>query len=475
MDVAALRAFVDGAWDASILPALSRYVTIPNQSPLFDARWKEAGHMDRAVELITTWIRSQGIEGLRLEVLRPEGRTPLIVAEVPGASPDCVLLYGHLDKQPPMEPWGEGLSPWNPVVRDGRLYGRGSADDGYAAFAATTAIAALRRQSVPHSRLLLVVEAGEESGSPDLPYYIEKLAPRLGSPRLVVCLDSGCGDYERLWSTTSLRGLVSGTLSVQILREGVHSGDASGIVPSSFRILRSLLTRIEDEKTGEIRVAELHATVPKERLEQARATAEVLGDSVFAAMPFVEGAGPVSRDRVESILNRTWRPMLAVTGQAGLPPIESAGNVLRPSTSLRLSLRLPPSVDAQAAAARLKRVLEQDPPYGSKVAFTVDKASTGWDAPPLERWLADSTRTSSQSYFGRPACYFGEGGSIPFMGMLGERFPEAQFLVTGVLGPHSNAHGPNEFLEIRTAKNLTCCIAQVLADQAAARRPRTPD
>jgi acetylornithine deacetylase/succinyl-diaminopimelate desuccinylase-like protein len=406
------------------------------------------------------------VPGLKLDVVRLPGRTPLIVAEVPGRGDDTVLLYGHLDKQPPMEPWAEGLGPWTPTMRDGRLYGRGASDDGYAAFAATTAIATLAQQAVPHARLLLVIEAAEESGSPDLPHHIEHLKERLGSPSLVVCLDSGCGDYERLWSTTSLRGLVSGTLRVDVLTEGVHSGDASGVVASSFRILRSLLSRIEDERSGKILPSEMHAPVPPQRIEQARVAAEVLGDAVFSKMPYAPGSGPIERDRVELILNRTWRPMLAVTGAAGFPPLESAGNVLRPMTAVKLSLRLPPTVDAAKATSRLKAILEADPPYGAQVSFVSDKAGGGWDAPAVAPWLAESTERASAEHFGKPACYFGEGGSIPFMGMLGERFPKAQFLVTGVLGPHSNAHGPNEFLEIKTAKNLTACVARVLEDHA---------
>jgi acetylornithine deacetylase/succinyl-diaminopimelate desuccinylase-like protein len=423
--------------------------------------------MDRAVDLITSWIRARKVPNLQLEVVRLPGRTPLIVAEVPGKSDDTVLLYGHLDKQPPMEPWAEGLGPWTPVVRDGRLFGRGASDDGYAAFAATSAIAALADQSVPHARLLLIVEAAEESGSPDLAPYIEHLAGRLGRPSLVVCLDSGCGDYERLWSTTSLRGLAAGTLRVEVLTEGVHSGDASGVVASSFRVIRALLSRLEDERTGRILPEWLHAPIPEQRVAQARLSAQVLGDAVWSKMPWVPGSGPIARDAVELALNRTWRPMLAITGQAGMPPLESAGNVLRPMTAFKLSLRLPPTVEAGPAAAKLKTLLEADPPYGARVAFELDKASGGWDAPRLAPWLEKSTDEASARFFGKPACYFGEGGSIPFMGMLGQRFPEAQFLVTGVLGPHSNAHGPNEFLDIRTAKALTACVARVLADHAA--------
>jgi acetylornithine deacetylase/succinyl-diaminopimelate desuccinylase-like protein len=466
LDPAKVRSFVDSTFETSVIPALKEYVTIPNQSPAFDPGWREAGHMERAVNLITAWIRDAGIPSLKLEVIRIEGRTPLIFAEAPGRAQGTVLLYGHLDKQPPMEPWSEGLGPWKPVIRDGRLFGRGAGDDGYAAFSAATAMAALARAGVEHARLVLVVEAAEESGSPDLPFHIDLLKDRIGSPSLVVCLDSGCGDYERLWSTTSLRGLVSGTLRVDILREGVHSGDASGIVPDSFRIIRSLLSRIEDERTGEIRIRDLHGPIPQERVSQARLTADVLGDAIFSKMPWVDGAHPVTDDPVEIILNRTWRPKLAITGQSGLPPLESAGNVLRPTTALKLSMRLPPSVDGEKAGAQMKRVLEADPPYGARVSFTLEKASKGWDAPKLAPWLAESTDQASTEYFGKKASYFGEGGSIPFMGMLGERFPRAQFLVTGVLGPHSNAHGPNEFLDLKTAKSLTCCVARVLADHA---------
>jgi acetylornithine deacetylase/succinyl-diaminopimelate desuccinylase-like protein len=466
IEASRLKTFVHELWDRSIVPALEEYVRIPNQSPAFDAGWRQAGHMERAVELIVSWIRKQAVPGLEVEVIRDPNRTPLILAEVPGSTSETVLLYGHLDKQPPMEPWADGLGPWKPVIREGRLYGRGAGDDGYAAFAATAAMAALARERAPHARLLLLVEAAEESGSPDLAHHVELLSSRLGSPSLVVCLDSGCGDYDRLWSTTSLRGLVSGTLRVDVLSEGVHSGEASGIVPSSFRILRSLLSRLEDERTGAILPKELHGAIPEPRVAQARVTADVLGDTIFSKMPYAPGAGPITRDRVELILNRTWRPMLAITGQSGLPPLESAGNVLRPATSLKLSLRLPPTVDAPKAAARLKQILEADPPYGARVSFTVEKASGGWDAPALAPWLAEATDRASSRYFGSAACYFGEGGSIPFMGMLGERFPAAQFLVTGVLGPHSNAHGPNEFLDLATAKNVTCCVAEVLAAHA---------
>ncbi|HWF77200.1 MAG TPA: M20 family metallopeptidase [Caulobacteraceae bacterium] len=469
MDVAAAKAFIGRVWDEEVIPELTRYIRIPNKSPAFDPDWAADGYMEAATAQFAAWAQAKiaGIDGAGLEVVRLEGRTPVILIEIPGDIPDDVLLYGHLDKQPEMTGWSEGLGPWIPVLKDGKLYGRGGADDGYAMFGALAAILALREQGVAHARCRILIEACEESGSYDLPAYVDHLAPRLGAPSLVVCLDSGCANYDQLWLTTSLRGMAGGALKVEVLTEGVHSGDASGIVPSSFRILRSLLSRIENEASGEIRLPELHAQVPPGRIEEAKATAAALGSAVWDKFPLAAGMRPVADDPTELILNRTWRPTLSVTGLEGAPEIQSAGNVLRPATAAKLSLRLPPTVDADAAAARVKATLEADPPYGAHVSFELEGSASGWDAPALAPWLRASIDRASEAAFGKPAALMGEGGSIPFMGMLGEKFPTAQFMITGVLGPHSNAHGPNEFLHIAMGKGVTLAVAQVLADHAA--------
>jgi acetylornithine deacetylase/succinyl-diaminopimelate desuccinylase-like protein len=452
-------------WDDEILPALHDYIRIPNKSPAYESKWQE--NMDRAVALIEAWCRKQPVAGLTVEVVRLPNRTPVILMEIPGAGPDTVLLYGHLDKQPEMTGWRQGLSPWVPVREGDKLYGRGGADDGYSSFASLAALRLLQEQKIPHARCVVLIEAAEESGSPDLPAYIEHLAERIGAPSLVICLDSGCGTYDQLWTTTSLRGMVAGNLRVEILTEGVHSGDASGIVPSSFRILRQLLSRIDDESTGRVTIEALHVKVPDERLKQARRAAEVLGDEVFNKFPWVQGARPAVSDKVEMILNRTWRPALSITGIEGLPPLGSAGNVLRPYTACKISLRIPPRLDPAKATAILKETLEHDPPYGAKITFEGEKSSTGWDAPPVAQWLATAVDRASRNYFGKPPMAQGEGGSIPFMGMLGEKFPQAQFLITGVLGPGSNAHGPNEFLHVPTGVRLTASVASVVADHFA--------
>jgi acetylornithine deacetylase/succinyl-diaminopimelate desuccinylase-like protein len=469
MNESSVSDFMERIWEGDILPTLTDYIRIPNKSPAFDPKWAEHGHMDKAVALFEAWAKKRlaNVPGAKLDVVRLKDRTPLIFIEIPGQTNDTVLLYGHLDKQPEMAGWAQGTGPWNPVTKDDKLYGRGGADDGYAMFASLAAILALHEQNTPHARCVVLIEACEESGSTDLPAYIDHLSDRIGTPTLVVCLDSGCGDYERLWLTTSLRGIAAGTLEVRVLSEGVHSGDASGIVPSSFRILRQCLSRIEDEITGAIKLNDLFVQVPADRLEQAQQSAKILGAAVYSKMPFARNTRPMSEDLAELILNRTWRPQLAVTGMDGYPTPENAGNVLLPYTVAKLSLRLPPTCEAQTATQTLKRALEADAPYQADIVFHAEGGQTGWNAPTLEPWLETSLGRASETYFGKPAAYMGEGGSIPFMAMLGKKFPKTQFVVTGVLGPHSNAHGPNEFLHIPTAKKISAAIASILAAHAA--------
>jgi acetylornithine deacetylase/succinyl-diaminopimelate desuccinylase-like protein len=464
-----LLSAVRAQWDKDIVPQLTDYIRIPAKSPHFDPQWEAHGHIERVTRLAQAWVSRQPVRGLSVEIVRLPGRTPLLHFDVPGTGERTVLLYGHLDKQPEMTGWRDGYGPWDPLYEDGKLYGRGGADDGYAVFAALSAIGALQAQGIAHARCVGMIETCEESGSYDLPAYLEALAPRMGQVDFVIGLDSGCGDYERLWATTSLRGLVGGSLTIDVLTEGVHSGDASGIVPSSFRIARGLLDRIEDASTGRVLPPEFHAPIPAERAEQAKRAAEILGGIVIDKYPFAGSTQPMTTDRTEALLNRTWRPALSVTGADGLPAIGNAGNVLRPQTSLKLSLRLPPTVDGASALRGLQGLLEADPPYGATVRFAGESGATGWNAPPTAAWLARAIDQASSHFYGQPSAAMGEGGTIPFMAMLGKHFPEAQFLITGVLGPHSNAHGPNEFLDVPYASKLTACVAFVVAAHATQR------
>ncbi len=479
-EASALGEFAARVWDDEIVPAVTKYIAIPAKSPMFDADWEKNGYIERVIRDAASWVESKQLAGLKLEIVRIEGRTPVIFFEVPATKAggnehgaDTICLYGHLDKQPEFNGWRNDLGPWTPKYQDGLLYGRGGADDGYAVYASLTAIMALDKQGIPRPRCVGIIESCEESGSFDLPAYIELLKPRLGSVSLVVCLDSGAGNYDQLWLTTSLRGMVSGVLKVEILTEGVHSGDASGLVPSSFRILRQVLDRLEDSSTGELLPESFHCAIPADRLEQARATAQILGNEVWKRFPWACGADggptlPTTTEPLQALLNRTWKPTLSVTGADGFPELKNAGNVLRPYTAFKLSLRLPPLIDGNEAAVKLKTLLEDNAPYNAKVTFAADgragaQGATGWNAPALAPWLEDALNAASQAHFGAPCGYIGQGGTIPLMSMLQKGFPAAQMMVCGVLGPKSNAHGPNEFLHVPYGKKLTAAVAQVMA------------
>ena len=461
--------FADEVWDTSIVPTLCDYIRIPNKSPAFDPDWEAAGHMQRAAALLDAWCEHLDIQGLRHEIFALPGRTPVLLCEIPGTRTDAgeVLLYGHYDKQPEFAGWEPGLSPWEPVLRDGRLYGRGGADDGYALFGSLTAVAALQAEGIDHGRCVLLIEGCEESGSFDLPYYVEALRDRIGAPQLVICLDAECGNYDQLWVTTSLRGMLPGVLDVTVLEQGQHSGAAGGIVPSSFRLLRSVLQRVEDADTGALHPA-LQVDIPASARAQLAAVAATLGNTVVERFPWAGATRPQQDDLVELLLNNAWRPSLATVGLGGAPDPQDAGNTLRPGTQAKLVFRLPPTLDAQAAAAAIKAELERDPPANAQVRFELETPQTGWCAPALAPWLEQALANSSDAFFAQPVMYMGMGGTIPFMKMLGDEFPGVQFFVTGVLGPNSNAHGPNEFLEIATGKRLTACVANVLAEHAVA-------
>ena len=475
LDAATAQRQIDAQWDGDIVRQLTDYIAIPAKSLAFDPNWAANGHIEAVVRNAASWVEAQKVPGLTLEVVRIAGRTPVIFFEIASTRPgsqQTALMYGHLDKQPEFSGWRADLGPWTPKYQDGKLYGRGGADDGYAVYAAIAAVQALKAQDTPHPRIVGLIETSEESGSPDLLPYIDALRPRLGDVGLVVCLDSGAGNYDQLWLTTSLRGMAAGTLKVDVLTEGVHSGDASGLVPSSFRILRQVLDRLEDSATGRLLPDSFHCDIPPERVEQAKATAAILGDDLFKRFPWVHydcgGAAqsvlPMTGDPVDALLARTWRPTLSVTGAEGLPALQDAGNVLRPYTAFKLSLRLPPLVDGAAATQELKRLLEDNAPYQARVTFESAGASaTGWNAPASAPWFAQALDAASNAFFGAPCGYIGQGGTIPLMSQLSEGFPTAQMMVCGVLGPRSNAHGPNEFLHVPYAKKLTAAVAEVIA------------
>ena len=474
LDATAALAHASEQWDSDIVRQITDYIQIPAKSPGFDKDWAEHGYLETVLRNAASWVEAQKVAGLTLEIVRLPGRTPVLFFEIAATKPmsaQTVLMYGHLDKQPEFTGWRSDLGPWTPKYEDGKLYGRGGADDGYAVYASIAAVQALKAQNAPHPRIVGLIETCEESGSYDLLPYVDALRPRLGDVSLVICLDSGAGNYDQLWLTTSLRGMASGTLKVEILTEGVHSGDASGLVPSSFRIMRQVLDRLEDSKTGRLLPQSFHCEVPAERLAQAKATAAILGDEVYKRFPWAHydcGGStafslPTTTDPVQALLNRTWTPTLSVTGAEGFPALKDAGNVLRPYTAFKLSLRLPPLIDAAGAVQQLKSLLEDNAPYQAKVTFESNGGATGWNAPDTAPWFEAALNRASQAHFGTSCGYIGQGGTIPLMNMLSEGFPKAQMMVCGVLGPKSNAHGPNEFLHVPYAKKLTAAVAEVIA------------
>jgi acetylornithine deacetylase/succinyl-diaminopimelate desuccinylase-like protein len=444
-------------FERDALETISTFATIPCLSPSFDTEWVRNGHIDRAIELLSDWALARNFANFDVEIHRLENRTPVLVVTIAATAPGdgTAVLYGHLDKQPPLGDWSEGLGPYDPVRRDDRLYARGVGDDGYSTFSALLAVEAMETQNIPHSRCVVLIEASEESGSPDLEAYLDYLKDHLGRVKLMICLDSGALTYDRLWVTTSLRGVVNFDLEIEVLAQGQHSGSASGVVPSSFRILRQLLDRVEDASTGEVLVPQLNATIPEAVIDAAAALAAEFGDIIARELPTLEGVELMGASAEERILRRTWYPTLSIVGLGGAPTPEIAGNVLRPSTTAKLSFRLPPSVDAEDAKAALIPILTTNVPSSAKVTLKNWEIGSGWHSPPLAPWLAHALDIASA-----------DGGSIPFLASLGKRYPDVQFVATGVMGPQSNAHAIDEFLDLPMTVGITNSVITVLSEYA---------
>lgn len=451
-------------WDKEALPALMDFIRIPAKSTAFDSHWQEHGYLLQACEKSKAWIESV-LPQARCEILTQKDRTPCLFVDIAadGTTRDnTIAFYGHLDKQPEAGGWAKGLGPWEPVIRNGKLYGRGAADDGYSLFAMVTAIVALKREQVPHPRIVGIFETQEESGSTDLPEYLKLLKDDIGNPAAFIILDNHCGDYERLWLSTSLRGVISGTLRVQSMHYGVHSGSYSGMVPDPFSIAQALVERLHDPITGFVKVSECHADIPKRRIEQLKKASDVLGDLVWNHAPFVEGVQTKHISNHEIFLQQTWKPALTVIGVDGMPKIEDAGNVVQGSVALRLSMRVPPMIDFEKAAQAVENELLRDPPYGCKVSWRYQENHEGWcassDSEEFETLFSDA----SKQVFGQEAVMMGQGGSISIINTFERLFPGTSLILTGVLGPQSNAHAPNESLDLDYVVRLTQSLCYVL-------------
>ncbi|MFQ3343569.1 MAG: M20/M25/M40 family metallo-hydrolase [Candidatus Poseidoniales archaeon] len=454
----------DELWEDSIIPSLSKFVEIAALSPSFEPNWEEKGDLDATIKLFCSWLDEQNLTGMSYEIHRMEGLTPVLLVTVEGTGPGEVIFYSHLDKQPSKpELWSEGLHPLQAVRRDPWLFGRGALDDGYGGYLCVTALRMLQELKTPHPKCKFLIETCEESGSYDLPPYLDALTEKLGNPDLVVVLDSGGPDYEHIWTTEALRGLVSGTLSVQVSHEGVHSGMSGGTIPSSFRIQRLLLDRVEDSATGKILIPEMHTQISDTIRNQAAALAEVIGNSIWEGLPVVDTLISQSSSVEESLLDVNWRPALGIIGADGIPSVQAAGNVLRTNTDLKLSFRIPPGVNSELVEKIIKEKLENNPPFGANVSFTLDPSADGFHAPPLDGKLLKSLHDASMHITGLPPLATWVGGTIPFMAMMQNKYPDAKFLCTGTGGPGNNAHGPDEKLHIPSSKRLTAVLSATIA------------
>ena len=462
LDLDELSDFVEEWWDKSALPSLCEFVEIPALSPSFDSDWEANGYLDAAVNTFIAWIRSLPLKGLTVSVHRLKNRSPLLLVKIEGDEDGEVLFYSHLDKQPEATGWSEGKGPWKPVIEDGWLFGRGSVDDGYGGYAGILSVLALQDQGVSHPTCRFLIETGEESGSPDLSYYLDELESVLGTPDLVIVLDTGGIDYDRLWVTESLRGIVAGTLSVKVSSVGVHSGHGSGVMPSSFRLARQLLSRIEDENTGEIKPEWLHIEITDKMKEQATKIIEMNSESTDD-FPLLDGVEKQVNDPLDIFLTMNLSPSLSIIGADGIPSIQDAGNVLRTNTDLKISIRTPPGISAEKVAVKVQELLEKDPPNGAHVSAVMTEVADGFLSPELPEKLSEMLEKAGKQFYGNSPMSLFIGGTIPVMAMLQSRYPDSKFIITGAGGPGGNAHGPDEKLHIPTAKKVTKCMAAAVS------------
>ena len=469
IDFTRLSEYIDKQWDESALPSLCDFIEIPALSPSFDADWEENGYLDAAIETFVSWVKSLPLEKTTISVHRLKNRSPLLLITIEGDVSNEVLFYSHLDKQPEATGWSEGKGPWKPVIEDGWLFGRGSVDDGYGGYAGILSVLGLQEQGISHPTCRFLIETGEESGSPDLELYLDELKSQLGTPDLVIVLDTGGIDYDRLWVTQSLRGIVAGTLSVKVSSVGVHSGHGSGVMPSSFRLARQLLSRLEDENTGEILPEWLHLKINDEMKKTCSEIVKMKGDEM-KDFPLLEGVKKQVEDPLDIFMTMNLKPSLSIIGADGIPPIESAGNVLRTNTDLKISIRTPPGIDASTVANKVQKLFEENPPNGAHVTAKMTEVADGFLSPKLPEAISSALEEACKEFYGKNSMSLFIGGTIPVMAMLQSRYSDSKFIITGAGGPGGNAHGPDEKLHISTAKKVTKCMSSVVKSVADYRR-----
>ena len=461
-----MRAAIDARWSGDFLDALQDMVRIPAVSPSFSPDWEADGHIEEIIQYAAEWLRAQNDPDLGVRISRLPGRTPLLIATMPGSTADAqnVLLYGHLDKQPAGEGWTIPGGAWNPTLNDGYLFGRGSADDVYSLFAMWGAICAAKASGAGYPACTLLLEGSEESSSCDLPAHMDALASVIGQPDLVICLDAFTPNYERLWATSSLRGIVVMDLTVDVLDASTHSGDAGSIVPSPFRILRELLDRVEDATDGSVLLPELTTAVPASVSDVITGMVRDGLTTPMSGFPVLAGVESDQASLFDEFLRRAWSPSVTYAGMDGFPSSKKAASIILPGITVRLSIRTPPDLDPDIAAGALVEAFTKAPPSGARVKVDVIAAEAGWPGTELTDILTTAVTAASERNFGAAAGQFAAGVTIPFVGMLSRRFPAAKVLTIGALGPDSNPHAPDESLNLAAAAKVTACVADILVD-----------
>jgi acetylornithine deacetylase/succinyl-diaminopimelate desuccinylase-like protein len=366
-----------------------------------------------------------------------------------------VLLYAHHDVQPPGDAEHWHSEPFEPTERDGRLFGRGAADDkaGIAAH-----LAALRAyDGAPPVGVVVLVEGEEEIGSPTLPAFLETYAELLAADVMVLA-DSTNWAVGRPALTTSLRGLVDAVVEVRTLEHAVHSGMYGGPVPDALTALVRLLATLHDEK-GDVAVPGL-ATGAADPLDLTE-------DQLRADAGVVEGVELIGSG---SLTERLWtRPAVAVIG-IDAPTVAHASNTLVPVARAKVSLRLAPGDDSQRAMDSLVEHLEAHAPWGAQV--TVHRGSAGEPFQGSGSGPAyDAAHRAFGTAWGVEPVHTGVGGSIPFIAAFAEQFPAAQILVTGVEDPDSRAHGADESLHLGEFARVCLAEALLLRELAATPTP----
>ena len=457
---------------STLIPSISEFIKIPNQSRSFDSEWATNGLQEKACKFAMDFAEKQEIQNLTMTLIEEKDKTPAILAIIDPFKNNetditdiskTILMYGHIDKQPPLHgKWSKGLGPHTPVIKNNKLYGRGGSDDGYAWFTCILLAKTLQQNGIPHNRLVLFFETDEESGSRDLMHHLNKYKNQIGEPSLIICLDSGTTDYDHMCLTTTLRGLICFKLRVDVLTHGVHSGSASGIIPSSFRILRNVLDQFENSNTGEL-PPQFSVDIPQDKYGQAKLLTDLNQGNIDFKFPILEGVESMGYSGFQNYINRIWKPQLSITGIDGLPSISKAGNVLLPFTEVTCSLRLPPSKPAQQTKLDIQKFFDQVKiPHNAKLSCNILKTGSGFECPSYSPSFLEIINKSGLETFGNPVHFYGVGGSIPFLNDIKNVFPKSQFIITGVLGPNSNAHGPDEMLHLDYLEKLVLALAKIL-------------